>query len=75
MKKLTNAKSEFNKSNKRIKRNLGAIIEQWEYLEGIYKDQVSKDPNNWRGIGRGSEMEEFEILTEKMVNLMKTFAE
>jgi len=67
-------KKEFNKNAKIINSRLKQIINDWEYLQDIYKDQLKKDPTSWRGIGNGSELEDIAILIEKlsiMVEILK----
>lgn len=64
-------KKEFNKNAKIINSRLKMIISDWEYLEGIYKDQLRKDPTSWRGIGKGSELEDIAILMEKVSTMFE----
>jgi len=68
-------KQAYNKGSKAIGRNLKAVCEQWEHLDKIYNQRLKNNPKSWEGIGRGSELEDLQILTEKMVNLMKVFSE
>lgn len=68
-------KQAYNKGSKAIGRNLRAVYEQWEHLDKIYKEGLKNNPKSWKGIGAGSELEDLQILTEKMVNLMKVLSE